>query len=165
MKSQKGFAPIVIILVVVALLGIGVGGYYVWSQQLKEVSLQPPAVEKQSEQQPAIQNEKVPSQTEKPATLPMETQKPTVTKPEIVAEPKVIVCGNGMCEQGENAVSCPEDCSVGLEKIALYQSDLPLIQNVEWRHVGGNGFSTDSFLDNSMRGFGLLAGMVIEFEL
>ena len=152
MNSQKGIAPVVIILAVVILLGIGAGGFVLVSKN-KTSSLPSP-----------IQEEKIPSQTEKPATLPVENQKQTVIEPKTVAEPKIAVCGNGVCEQGENAVSCPEDCSVGLERIVLFESDLPLIQNVAWQHVGGNGFSIDSFLDKSMRGFGLLEGMSRGFE-
>jgi hypothetical protein len=126
-KEELGEAPaprkkVFLVMIAVALLAIlGVGGYLVWQQFASKTV---------TEVIPLIR-----------APENINVNAPAVNAPS-VASPPALVCGNGICETGEDSTTCPADCP--LPSPAIVDTDLDRLLDSEEAALGTDPNKVDT---------------------
>jgi len=104
-----------LVIIAVSLLAIlGVGGYFVWQQFARK-----PVTEVIPVTAPGVIN----------------VNAPAVEAPEAVTPP-ALICGNGICETGENSTTCPADCPLPAPPPAALDTDLDGLSDDEELTLG-----------------------------
>ena len=106
LMNQKGFASILVIGIIIAIIAVGTGSYFYVSKQSEESLTENPAINESTDPAPALESENIsepiviqeqeskkettlPSaeaqpETKKPASVPAPTQIPTITKEPVI---------------------------------------------------------------------------------